>query len=75
MKYEMDGLLCTKGAGSWWGCSDSGSDSRLLIDSDSDSGSDTKYRINNTLIVERVSAAQARKRNVTFPIDFGLHCF
>ena len=35
-----------RGAESWWGCSDSGSDSGLLIDSesgsDSDSGSDTK---------------------------------
>ena len=62
-----------RGAESCWGCSDS--DSGLLIDSDSDSGSDTKYRINNTLIVERVSAVQARKRNVTFPIGFGFHSF
>ena len=43
-----------RGAESWWGCSDSDSDSRLLIDSDSgydsdsDSGSDTKYKINST---------------------------
>ena len=51
-----------RGAESWWGCfdSDSGSDSELLIgsdsgsdsDPDSDSGSDTKYKINSTLIVE-----------------------
>ena len=63
--------------GGRWGCSDSdsGSNSGLLIDSDSgsDSGSDTKYKINNTLIVEQVSAVQAKKRNVTFPIDFGFH--
>ena len=55
-----------KGAESWWGCSDSDSDSRLLIDSDSDSdsdfGSDTEYKINNILIVERVSTVQARKK-------------
>ena len=52
-----------------WGYSDSdsGSDSGLLIDSDSgsysdpDSGSDTKYKMNSTLIAERVSAVQARK--------------
>ena len=45
----------TRGAESWWGCSDSdsGSDSGLLIDSHSGSGSNTKYKINNTLIVER----------------------
>ena len=66
-----------RGAESWWGCSDSG----LLIDfdsdssSDSDSWSDTKYKINNTLIVERVCAVKARKRNVTFPTDFGFHSF
>ena len=41
--------LLARGAESWWGCYDfdSGSDSRLLIDSDSsdsDSGSNTKYR-------------------------------
>ena len=35
----------TRGAESWWDCSDS--------DSGSDSGSNTKYKINNTLIVER----------------------
>ena len=76
------GSTLFRGAESWWGCSDSGSDSDsgLLIDSDSDSGSDTKYKINNTLIVEQVSAAQAKKkkeeeRNVTFSIDFGLHSF
>ena len=51
--------ISTRGAESWWGCSDSGSDSGLLIDSDS--GSHTKYKINNTLIVERVSAVQAKK--------------
>ena len=33
---------------------------------------DAKYKINNTLIVERVSAVRAKKRNITFPIDFGL---
>ena len=66
---------------SWWGCSDSDSrsDSGVLIDSNSgsdpdpDSGPDAKYKINSTLIVERVSAVQARKRDVTFPIDFGFH--
>ena len=31
--------------------------------------------MNNTLIVERVSAVQAIKRNVTFLIDFGFHSF
>ena len=59
-----------RGAESWWGCSDSGSDSELLIDSDSysdsdydsDSGSDVKYKISNTLIVKRVSAVQAKKK-------------
>ena len=52
-----------RGAGLWWGCSDSDSDSGLLIDPDldSDSGPDKKYKINNTLIVERVSAVQAKK--------------
>ena len=65
--------------------SDSNSDSELLIhpdfssDSDSgsgsDSGSDTKYEINNTLTVPHVSFVQARKRNVTFPIDFGFYSF
>ena len=42
-------MALARGAESWWGCSDfdSGSDSGLLIDSDSDSdsGSDTKYNI------------------------------
>ena len=72
--------LGSRGAESWWGCSDSGSDSGLLIDSDSDSdsdsdpGSDTHYKMNNTLIVERVFAIQAQK-NVTFPIDFGFYSF
>ena len=44
------GRLKSRGAESWWGCFDSGSDSGLLIDSDfgSDSGFDTKYAINNT---------------------------
>ena len=64
-----------RGAESWWGCSDSGSDSGLLIDSgsgsDSDSGSDPKYKMSNIVIVERVSAVQARRRNIAFPIDFG----
>ena len=56
------GILFTRGAESWWGCSnsDSGSDSGLLIESDSGSGSDTKYKINNTFIVERVSAVQGK---------------
>ena len=64
-----------QGCGVVWGYSDSdfGSDFRLLIDSDS--GSDTKYKMNNTLIVERVSAVQTRKKNVTFHIDFGFHSF
>ena len=55
-----------QGAESWWGCSDSDSDSGLLIDSDSgsdsDSGYDTKNKINNTLIVERVFAVQAKQK-------------
>ena len=57
-----------RGAESWWGCSDSDSDSGFLIDSDigsdsnSDSGPDTKYKINNTLIVERVFAVQAKQK-------------
>ena len=52
-------VLCIRGVESWWGCSDSdfGSDSWLLIDSDSgsdsDSGFDTKYKINKTLIFAR----------------------
>ena len=70
----------SRGAESWWICSDSDSDidSGLLIDPDSDSdsgsgsGSDAKYRINNTLIVERVPTVQAEK-NVTFAIDFPVH--
>ena len=49
----------------WWGSSDSDSDTGLPIDSDSgsdsDFGFDTKYKINNTLIVERASAVQANK--------------
>ena len=49
-------MVKCRGAESWWGCSDSDCDSVLLIDSDShsdsDSGCDTKYKINNTLIVE-----------------------
>ena len=51
-------FFLTRAAESWWGCSDSGSgyDSGLLIDSDSDSGFDTKYEVNKTLIVDRVSA-------------------
>ena len=52
-------------------CSDSGSDS----DFDSDSGSETKYKMINTLIVKRISAVQARTRNVTFPIGFGFYSF
>ena len=52
-------ILYSRGAVSWWGCSDSGPDSGLLIDSHS--GSDAKYEINNTLIFERNSAVQAKK--------------
>ena len=59
-------MVNSRGAESWWGCSDSGSDSDsgLLVgsDSDSDSGPDAKYKINNTLIVERISAVQAKKK-------------
>ena len=51
-------IVVSRGVESWWGCSDSG----ILIDFDSDSGSDTKYKIINTLIVEKVSAVQARKK-------------
>ena len=64
----MDLSVQIRGAESWWRCSDSDSDSGLLIDSDSgsdsssDSGSDTKYKLNNTLIVERVSAVQVKKK-------------
>ena len=55
-----------RGAESWWSCSDS--------DSSSDSGSNTKYnRI--TLKVNQISAVQARKRYVTFPIEYGFHSF
>ena len=76
-KFRIIPIKVTRGAESWWGCSDS--ETGLLIDSDSgsdsDLGSDAKYKINNTLIVERVSAVEARKRNVTFPIDFGFHSF
>ena len=48
------GTIPIRGAESWWGCSDSDSGSALLIDSDSgsDPGSDAKYKISNTLIVE-----------------------
>ena len=35
------GYLCTRHAESWWGCFDSDSDSGNLIDSDSDSYSDS----------------------------------
>ena len=60
-------MLQSKGVESWWGCSDSDSDSGLLVgsdsgsNSDSDSGSEMKYKISKTSIVERVSAAQAIK--------------
>ena len=72
-------IILARGTELWWGCSDSysGSDSGLLIDSDSGSGSDSdpvsdkKYKINNTLIVDRVSTVQASKRDVTFPFGFG----
>ena len=65
-------LLGRGAAESWWGCSDSGSDydSGLLIgsdsgsDSDFNSGPDAKYKINNTLIVERSSADQAKKKEM-----------
>ena len=61
-------IFSSMGAESWWGCSDS--DPGLLInsgsDSDSYSGPGTKYEINNTLIVERVSAVQAKKETWHF---------
>ena len=64
-------------AESWWGCFDSETDSELLIGSDS--GSDTKYKTNNALIVKQVFAVQAKKqkqkKNMTSPIDFGFHSF
>ena len=58
----------SRGAESWYGCSDSdsGSDS----DPDSDSGTDTKYNINNTLMVQSV---QAKKEPHHFL--FGFHSF
>ena len=46
--------VSSRGAESWWGCSDSGSDS--------DSGFGANYEINSTLIVERVYAIQAKKK-------------
>ena len=48
---------------SWWGRSDSDSDSGFGSGSGSDSGSasDAKYKINNILIVERVSVVKAKK--------------
>ena len=69
-------ILTGRGAKSWWGCSnsnsDSDSDSGLLVgsgllvdsgsDSDSDSGPDRKCKINSILVVERVFAAQAKKK-------------
>ena len=62
--WTLPSMLISRGAKSWWGCSDS--DSGLLIDfdsgSDSDSESDTKCRINNTLIVERVPVSQRKKK-------------
>ena len=48
-----------RGVESCWGCSNSGSDSSLLIDSNS--RSDAKYKVNSTIIVGGVSAAQAQK--------------
>ena len=45
-----------------WDCSDSDTDFGLLIDYGSDSGSDTKYKISNTSIVERVSAVQEKEK-------------
>ena len=59
-------LLDTRGAESWWGCSDSESGSLIDSGSDSDSGSesDTKYKTNNTLIVGRVSAVQTKKKEL-----------
>ena len=63
-------FVILRGAESWWGCSDSDSDSDsgLLIgsdsgsDSDSDSGLDAKYKISNTLIVERIFDVQAKQK-------------
>ena len=73
------GGLEGRGAGSWRGCSDSGSvsDCGLLIDSgcDSDSVLDTKYEINNTLIVERFFNRPSKKKEVTFPYSFGRKIF
>ena len=53
-RKKWRGTIPIRGAESWWGCSDSDSGSALLIDSDSgsDPGSDAKYKISNTLIVE-----------------------
>ena len=63
--------MYSRGAESWWGCSDSGSDtdSEPLIDSDSDSGSDSdsdsgfyaEYEITLYIIVEKVCAIQPKK--------------
>ena len=56
----------TRGVESWWGYSDS--ESGLLNDynssSDSNSGSDKKYKITNTLIVKHVLAKQKSCRKV-----------
>ena len=66
MVHHENIILAIRGAESWWGRSDSDSDSGPLIDSDSgsdsDSGPDTKYEINNTLIVERFFAVQAKQK-------------
>ena len=51
-------ILPSRGAVSLLGCSDSGH--RIDSDSDSASGFDAKYKINNAVKVERVSAAQAK---------------
>ena len=66
---RRDRTARSRGAESWWGCSDSDSDSGFLAgsdpgsdsDSDSDSEPDAKYKINKTLIVDRVSAVRAKK--------------
>ena len=46
--------LVSRGAESWWGCSDS--------DSNCDLWFDKKSKINDTLIIERVSSVQERKK-------------
>ena len=67
-------MVCSRGAESWWDCSDSGPDSGLLIEFYSDAGFDMKYKINNTLIVEQLSAVQ-EKNEACHLLDFGFHSF